>query len=758
MNTQVGKSLGFALLMAAGLLAALFAMGVFSASGVLAGEPTFDGFNYDSDDSGTAEAYRFTLLTGSEGDANEVEDVDAVSTARGADSPVKVGTIKAQPASGESAVQYTFVGGAVGADATDANTGAGLNNVGYHVSGGGAAFRIHMTSGQIDYIGPGFAAPVIDLVVQAQSGTRDATSRAFSVGATPNTKTAPLHVIPYVTAGDSDVPGKAVRITINATLVVERRGVITVNMTGFGLPASIPNADVEIQGSQGTNDHVGIPRSISISGTKVLLTLGDLTYGSGQNPTVQSELGEDSPEAATIIFYPSAGITNPSADGKYEVTVSSAQTMAAANSQVSAQVVVVNRQISVHPKKGGRGSDFTITGKGFSSGEATVFIDNGDRKENLETEAIELIAPGNNKYDRGYDKVLGRAAITDGSFSLPVTVGESDDFPRGTNTINAIDSAGNTAIKGKTAAFTVTGSIDADPKEISYSEDVDIMLEDWDYDEIGSITFGGAANVASFVKEGETDGVTTYNVTVPPGIRPGTHQVKVNGTKIGSGSQTINIVVTPLPLTVEPESAVPGQQVTIKGTGFSGGEDVTVTVNGDVIGQKAISGSRPETNTSGNLNVTFTLPDAEDLDIGEATISAEEGTSKRTGQVKATIPEPSITLDPSESGYGSEVTVSGSGFPANESLDIEYFNADDDDFEPVGIARSDSTGNFNGSFDVPSFAETGKANEVRVMDRDEQRKAIANHTLPNESITAVPAEILRWTRKTGQLVKWESCS
>ena len=34
MNTLTGKSVGIALLLAAGLLAALFAMGVFSASGV----------------------------------------------------------------------------------------------------------------------------------------------------------------------------------------------------------------------------------------------------------------------------------------------------------------------------------------------------------------------------------------------------------------------------------------------------------------------------------------------------------------------------------------------------------------------------------------------------------------------------------------------------------------------------------------------------------------------------------------------------
>ena len=51
MNTQVGKSIGIALLLAAGLLAALFAMGVFSASGVGAHDGDVDDPVHDLLDS-----------------------------------------------------------------------------------------------------------------------------------------------------------------------------------------------------------------------------------------------------------------------------------------------------------------------------------------------------------------------------------------------------------------------------------------------------------------------------------------------------------------------------------------------------------------------------------------------------------------------------------------------------------------------------------------------------------------------------------
>ena len=161
----------------------------------------------------------------------------------------------------------------------------------------------------------------------------------------------------------------------------------------------------------------------------------------------------------------------------------------------------------------------TVTGKGFSSGEATVFIDNGKRAASGDgASAVDAITAENGKYNRGLDKVLGRASITDGTFTLPVTVGDSDAFPGGANVINAIDSAGNTANTDNDATFTVSGSIDADPKEISFSEEVEIMLEDWDYGSIRSVTFGGSQNVATFGTPDVKAGVTTIAVTVPPGI------------------------------------------------------------------------------------------------------------------------------------------------------------------------------------------------------------------------------------------------
>ncbi len=102
MNTQVGKSVGFALLMAAGLLAALFAMGVFSANGVgaavvdTAGNTTIDlstpdpeaeveitiKFRVNDDIDGTPvnENVRITLPVGSAANQFKLQDEETVPT------------------------------------------------------------------------------------------------------------------------------------------------------------------------------------------------------------------------------------------------------------------------------------------------------------------------------------------------------------------------------------------------------------------------------------------------------------------------------------------------------------------------------------------------------------------------------------------------------------------------------------------------------------------------------------------------------
>ena len=727
MNSMIGKSTGIALLMAAALIAALFAMGVFSATGVGAqttpASPTFeDGGDVDLNRDGDTDDTVTNAFAVSETATENIHSEDSAFRfllergSDGAPDAVMVGVLT-----------VTFA-----SDAVAENTSCTINPTVDNFIAAIPTTGDNIGKCVLSYTGddPGFASAIATgttaLVVEARDN-RDGTENADDL-----TGTAPVLVVPYEDAANSDVPGKAIRLSLIAYLDVAGDEEITFNLKSFGLPGTIEPEKVDIRTVVGGTTSRGNPLDVSISGSNVSLTLDVLESADAEITT----LGDAN--QTTITFRSSAGISNPTAHGIYEIGVKSEES---ANRDVLVNRVAVNRFVKVAKDKGARGSEVAITGGGFS-GSVTVFIDGTRDADPDATPPVTEITASNGAYDPGVDKIIkSNVSVDDGKFETTVEVG--DKFSAG-NTINAIDSNGKVADENHDASFSVSGKISVEPEEISFSETLTVKVADWKYGSIGSITFGGTRTVnlgsdnITTTGDLDEDGKATIEVDVPSGVRTGTHQVKVNGE---TGSLSSTVMIKPLDLTVQPESAVPGQQITVKGSGFVGDQNVTIKVGAETIGNRAVSGSDPETNSSGNMNVTFTLPDAEKLDEGTATITVLEDSSKREGRVTLTVPEATITLDPSESGYGSSVTVSGSGFPANESLDIEYWNADDEEFEPVGIARSDSTGDFSGSFNTPEFADSGEENDVRVIDRDEEREDTAKHSLPAEGLSASPAEI-----------------
>jgi hypothetical protein len=72
-----------------------------------------------------------------------------------------------------------------------------------------------------------------------------------------------------------------------------------------------------------------------------------------------------------------------------------------------------------------------------------------------------------------------------------------------------------------------------------------------------------------------------------------------------------------------------------------------------------------------------------------------------------TVPEPAISINPASSKRGTTISVTGSGFPANEAIEVTY-----DGDKGKETARSDSTGNWNTEFRIPSDAEIGEDAKV----------------------------------------------
>ena len=111
-----------------------------------------------------------------------------------------------------------------------------------------------------------------------------------------------------------------------------------------------------------------------------------------------------------------------------------------------------------------------------------------------------------------------------------------------------------------------------------------------------------------------------------------------------------------------------------------------------------------------------------------------------------TVPEPTITLDPQESRRGTTVNVSGTGFPAGESVTVDY--GDDGD---VAVSRSDGAGNCPPTSRVPSSAIIGDSVDVAASatvddgpdegDDDTTYSADEEHSVPDKEITVTPEQV-----------------
>ena len=737
MNLIVGKSTGIALLLAAAMLAALFAMGVFSATGVGA-----HGGDEPHDDAAIHLSSGEITVTG--GSSLEIVDDQYSYTI---DVAAAAATVEFDLA--DDTPTGTMI---VSDDLEDSSPG----------DTGTAGFQV-----EIDLTDSVVRKVTFRVVDDPDTETNADTK--------PQTYTINLN---YDSPTNSETAGAAVRLTLQANLRAAVDDEISISLPKFGLPTTIDTDDITINTVN--------PSDASVSGDKIVLVLADL------QPTPDAVLTDDASrlggnedvlptatdhtELATIRISNRAGVTNPTKAGTYGIKIDSDDAEDTEGSDAQ-QVATVIRSISIKPDKGGSGSEITVTGKGFTDGQATIFIDKlvaavaaveADSTTTPPTVAVDAIpemTDGNGKFD-SKDTVLGRADIDDGSFTFTTTKVTTDA------TINAFDTDDMIADDGE--KFAVTASISVDPPELSSAETLTISLMDWNPDDrIRRVTFTGGHEVmipaeenedigdydaaeketyAGFVSytdpSDEKDG--TLKVMVPSEVSSGKASVKVY---VGSSSAgSAEITVSALTLTVAPAMVVPGEQITIQGTGFNRNDCITSVMVGGISAHSDTSGSDCDedvkASSGGNIVVSVTVPstpavdgaDANPIGDGEKTVSVTTF-SGRKGEVKITIPEAVITLDPSESRRGSSVSVSATGFPVGDLIQIKYGGTSG---RTVAASTTDSAGAANLSFDVPSTATIGAETTVAAVSVGNYAEvtATAKHSTPGATVTVEPSQVV----------------
>jgi hypothetical protein len=198
----------------------------------------------------------------------------------------------------------------------------------------------------------------------------------------------------------------------------------------------------------------------------------------------------------------------------------------------------------------------------------------------------------------------------------------------------------------------------------------------------------------------KSSGILISTITIPSSSTTGTHTITVTA---GTSTATATFTVTASAAldALVPTSGSVGTAVTVSGSGFTA--STAIVFKFDTIIITPTSGDAV-TRSSGLFISSITVP--ADATAGAHTITVTAGTSTAsatftiTGTVSATL----SPLSPASGLAGTNVTVSGSNFPASTAL---VFTFDTAALTPTGSTQTDSSGSFTSIIAVPSSAIAG---------------------------------------------------
>ncbi len=713
MNSLVGKSTGIALLMAAALLAALFAMGVFSATGVGAHPAAPDAdpvvtahdnlnsiamtVNDDPDDDD--DATRDDVLPGAAADGSDHEFEIAI--------PVHA-----------TDLQVTVAGGSSNGDATD--WGA-VDSFAITATVDGSNVEVTETATVTGTSAMGtFSVPLADgIVTEIKISANDAPASGA------DTSPASVYTVTLTYAGAANTSntgggGTAIAMTYAADdeIDLQRNQNIVIKLPDFTVPDEIDTEDITVNSAH--------PSDVGVSGTTLTLRMGFTGEDATSAPA-------DAADITSIFISKRAGIKNPpqanDAPDSYPITVEDGD---AVEDDEAVRYAVVLRKVSAKPDKGIRGTVTTISGSGLPEGSTTLTI-NGD--------------------DRDTEHNISVTVSEDGTFEHEIATNAKDNddknvFSKGANNMNVSDAQGKKA--NVTGTFTINGSFTIAPESPIPGELVTITLSDIE----GAVTdasFAGKGIEDAFDLDDAVDGVDApvktvdkddgeYQIKMPSGVRRGSLEMRVIvGT--GADAETLKktITIATNSLSVDPETVVPGQQITITGSGFT--KNGSIDAENIKIDSKVVASADETIDSTGNINITVNLVEIADeprtIKSGSRNVEITDS-SGRVGTAKITVTKATITLDPAEGLVGSTMTVGGAGFPANDLVLIKYAGT------TISTANTDPSGNFSKDVTVPSSADVGSTGKVSV-----ESQVIKNVTATEDHKTPAPA-LSDQTSTTGQ--------
>ena len=251
----------------------------------------------------------------------------------------------------------------------------------------------------------------------------------------------------------------------------------------------------------------------------------------------------------TIVISASAGIAAPNTPGTMAVTVKLGTNTAATSAPRD-----VGQYLNFSPGKAARNATVTVSGGGFTRGTS------GD---------IRIEDPAS---PADYDETKG----TGGTYTVDSSGKLSGSFVASSSTrlggrIAVRDlGSGEPIWSSPTSVFAQNASATPGSTDVALGAPVSVTLNDFDAGEAVTGTIAGSAMMDLTTSTGapamtNSSGGGRFNLTVPQGTGTGTKQVVVTAGKTAK----FLITIVSRTLTVSPSSAVPGQAITVSGSGFT---------------------------------------------------------------------------------------------------------------------------------------------------------------------------------------------
>ena len=628
MNSLTGKSTGIALLMAAALITALFAMGIFSATGVSAlveeandpdtvanESPRAELSSRLPEDTGVTLTAKFQVTAAGVGDRTADND-DIITVLLPTFLSYPTGTTQEQEDASVSVKQLEpeDVGDAVvtaGNVTAVSNTEGDGSQIQVTINPDGVAEVVADPDNNVDAVtgvpmiraGADVIVTVTGLVIDGAAASGDVVFNQMVDATTADADDAREAAISSSVSSltpktSSDTPGAPIRLDIKAYADNDiRQGEdITVELKGFGVPSSVSESAVLITAldesaasielaANNPGPYVGAPDVVTVSGDKITISLAS-RY---QNGNSAGDIGADS--IYTVTFKQSAGITNPTTRGTKGITLKDRDT------EDGYGTIVIKSKVTLSADFGPRGTDITVTAKGIGKGGATVYLIQGHCAD----EGLDRLGNACPETDTR-DISLGTGTSSGGGLTVDVETSSNDfdhdvtqvdkngnpasepfirtDKLRGLNQITVVDGTGTTA--DVIAYFGVTPTISADSDSAQQGDELTIIVEDWYYGNVAKVTIGDelATDLVPDIDNNTGDG--EIEIRVPNTARLGEQELKVVGSETDKeGGLSANgglgnpdaakgsVIIGALDMELDPSTVVLGQQFTVKVKGFS---------------------------------------------------------------------------------------------------------------------------------------------------------------------------------------------